>query len=107
MGWTETPSKSLALNCSVTLVSMPVKASRTAVCVGQVEANAADVRLVRDGMADELDHDRVADVVCGRDGLLDGGRHAGLGDGDAVGVEQLLGLGLGEGGPALGSGLLR
>ena len=35
MGWTDTPSKSLALYCSETFDSMPVKASRTASASGR------------------------------------------------------------------------
>ena len=40
--------------------------------VGEVELHAADVALVRDGRGQQLEHDRIADLPGGGDGLVGG-----------------------------------
>ena len=69
--------------------------------VSQVEENSAHVGLVSDRLGVELQHDRVAQILGGGDsGVGSLGNH-GLDGGNAIGRQELFGLGLGEYGPAL------
>lgn len=64
--------------------------------VSEVELDTTDIGLVGDGLGVELDDDGVAHGVGELGGLLGGLSEEGLDGGDAVGLEEGLGLGLGE-----------
>jgi hypothetical protein len=72
--------------------------------VGQVEDHAADVALVGDGAAEQLEDHREADLAGRLDRLLHGAARDAGDHRQAVGGEQLLGLGLGQQRAALFAG---
>ena len=71
--------------------------------VDEVQVDAPDVGLVGDRVAEQLDHDRVADRLAGFDRFLDRRGDASLRDGDAVAGQDSLRLDLRQQRPALGA----